>query len=359
MSARAVHLVIDARPRGPHGLLAVEEVLGKSVLGRLFDLATENVPAREPIVVHARAEEHDMLRALTADASHTDVVFVNGPPRADATVLRTDRLYDPVRLKRSLRRGHSPESAVVWSLDRPESLSTAEQELARRLTYQPLGKYWAFPLAERLADRLCPTSVRPNAVTIASGVLMIAAAVLVAAGVGELFGRSVVALFLAAALVLDTADGRLARLQGTCSAFGQWLDQVVDELVDLALHAAIAWAAFRSHGSPIWLVVGIIYASGKYLFLVQSLLGNELEKGDKRPTTLAAAEGLGTESGQGNQTVDRIAGVVRLLGHADLRWHLWIVLALVGRLDVALAAYAGYFVLRSLAGVIRKGVRYA
>src|ERR1700684_4277062 len=91
MSARAVHLVIDARPRGPHGLLAVEEVLGKSVLGRLFDLATENVPAREPIVVHARAEEHDMLRALTANASHTDVVFVNGPPRADATVLRTDR----------------------------------------------------------------------------------------------------------------------------------------------------------------------------------------------------------------------------------------------------------------------------
>ena len=42
--------------------------------------------------------------------------------------------------------------------------------------------------------------------------------------------------------------------------------------------------------------------------------------------------------------IDRIAGMVRLIGHADLRWHLWIVLASVGRLDVALAAYAGYFV---------------
>ena len=33
MSARAVHLVIDARPRGPRGPLAAEVVLGRSVLG--------------------------------------------------------------------------------------------------------------------------------------------------------------------------------------------------------------------------------------------------------------------------------------------------------------------------------------
>ena len=359
MSARAVHLVIDARPRGPRGLLAVEVVLGKSVLGRLFDLAIENVPAHEPIVVHARGEEHDRLRALDMGASHPDVVFVNGPPRADATVLRTDRLYDPARLKRSLRRGLSPELAVVWRLDRLESLTTAEQELSRRLTYQPLGKYWAFPLAQRLADRLCPTSVRPNALTIASGGLMIGAAALVGAGIDDWLGRSVVALSMAVALVLDTADGRLARLQGTSSAFGQWLDQVLDEVADLALHAAIAWAAFCSNGSPIWLVVGIIYASGKYLFLVQSLLGNELEEGQKKPPHIGLLAGVGSGSAQGRRGIDRIAGTVRLLGHADLRWHLWIVLALVGRLDVALAAYAGYFVLRSLAGVIRKGVRYA
>ena len=175
-----------------HRLLAAEVVLGKSVLGRLFDLAIENVPVREPIVVHARGEDHDRLRALTTALDQSDVVFVNGPPRADATVLRTDRLYDPARLKRSLRRGLSPELAVVWRLDRPESLTTAEQELSRRLTYQPLGKYWAFPLAERLADRLCPTSVRPNALTIASGVLMITASAFVGAGVGDWLGCSVI-----------------------------------------------------------------------------------------------------------------------------------------------------------------------
>ena len=46
--------------------------------------------------------------------------------------------------------------------------------------------------------------------------------------------------------------------------------------------------------------------------------------------------------------LDRLAGLVRLIGHADVRWHLWIVLALVGRLDVALAAYAVYFPVRAV-----------
>ena len=99
MSARAVHLVIDARPRGPHGLLAAEVVLGKSVLRHLLDLAVEHVPPGKAVVVHARGDEHDRLRELAHGSSSGGVVLVNGPPRADAAILRTDRLYDPARLQ--------------------------------------------------------------------------------------------------------------------------------------------------------------------------------------------------------------------------------------------------------------------
>jgi hypothetical protein len=49
---------------------------------------------------------------------------------------------------------------------------------------------------------------------------------------------------------------------------------------------------------------------------------------------------------------------VHRTGHADVRWHLWIVLAAAGRLDAALIAYAAYFPVRTLAGVIRKAVRH-
>ncbi len=226
---------------------------------------------------------------------------------------------------------------MLWRLDRPEALFSADEELTRRLTYQPIGKYWAFPLARRLAEGLRSTPVRPNMVTLASAALMLAAAGLVAAGAAGWTGRAVVAIAMALALVLDTADGRLARLQGTSSAFGRWLDQFLDEMTDLALHAAIAWWAFCRDGVPLWLLVGILYASGKYLFLVQSTLGDELERRSSLAGPISRSDG----SPRGPVRHPRgIAGIVHLVGHADVRWHLWIILAAVGRLDIALAAYA-------------------
>jgi phosphatidylglycerophosphate synthase len=268
-----------------------------------------------------------------------------GPPRADAAVLRTDRFYDRSRLRRRLSRGRSPESAVLWRLDRPESIHSAYEELTRRLTYQPIGRYWAFPIAERLAGWLRPTPIRPNAVTIAAAGLMLMAAAMIAL---ESTWPIVSAAAMAVALVLDTADGRLARLQGTSSAFGRWLDEFLDEMVDMVLHAAIAWSAFARDGRPIWLLLGIAYASGKYLFRVQSSLGDDLEPrqtGETRKLPI--------------RRPPRLASIVRGLGHADLRWHLWIVLAAVRRLDIALAVYAIYFPTRTLAAAIRKGWRHA
>ena len=105
MSARAFHLVIDARPRGMRGPLAAEVVLGKSMLDHLLEVADELAPSTEPVIIHAREEEHGRLRELAGRSVRRGVQFVCGPPRADAAVLRTDRYYDAGRLKRGLRRG--------------------------------------------------------------------------------------------------------------------------------------------------------------------------------------------------------------------------------------------------------------
>jgi hypothetical protein len=336
--------------------MAAEVVLGRSMLHHLLDWAANLSDGHEPVTIHARQEDHRELRELVGDRSRARVSFVSGPLPSDAAVLRTDRFYDAARLRRRLRSGQSPESAVLWRLDRTESLLSADEELTRRLTYQPIGKYWAFPLARRLAESLRSTPVRPNAVTLAAACLMLAAAGLIAAGAAGWVGRAAIALVMALALVLDTVDGRLARLQGTSSAFGRWLDQFLDEMADLVLHAAIAWAAFSREGQPLWLLLGIIYAGGKYLFLVQSTLGDELERrGGGAPATHGPAAGKGS-SGRGPRG---IAAAWRQIGHADIRWHLWIVLAALGRLEVALAVYAAYFPARALGGAIRKGVRYA
>jgi phosphatidylglycerophosphate synthase len=364
MSSQALHLVIDARPRGPSGPLATEIVLGRSLLVRLLEQAILVAPADQPIAVHAREDEHDLLRGLVVEAAPGRAVLATGPPQVGTAVLRTDRLYDAQRLRWAVRRGRNLETAVIWRLDRSRSLATAEEELKRRLTYQPLGRFWAFGLAERLAEALEPTSVRPNALTLAAAALMLTAAILVAfagTGVAPAIASS---LALALALILDTADGRLARLQGTSSAFGRWLDQVLDELADIALHLSIAWSAFASSGQPFWLLLGMIYVSGKYMFVIQSLTGEVLERAcdqqaaesPPRETGLARA---GYQAARRSRIIALLRRITRLAGHADIRWHLWIVLAAVGRLDLALVAYAVYFPLRTLAGGVRKGVACA
>jgi hypothetical protein len=338
--------------------MAAEVILGKSVLRHHLELAGVLTSTTAPVVVFAREDEYDELRELVGAAQPAPVIFVSGAPRADASVLRTDRLYQPAQLRRCLRRGKTAERAVLWRLDQPGSLQAAGQELLRRLTYQPLGTYWAFPLAARLAEALRTTPIRPNALTLASACLMLGAAGIVAAGGAGVAGRCAVALALAAALVIDTADGRLARLQGTSSAFGRWLDEVLDELADMILHAAIAWEAYCRFGQPLWLLVGIIYAQGKHLFLIQALRGDELENNRTREHSASGHPG-GDPTRRGGPVLSRIRAALHLAGHADVRWHLWIALAFLGRLEVALAVFAAYFPLRALVGAVKKGVRHA
>lgn len=343
-------LVIDARPRGPTGLLAAERVLGQPVLAHLLEASR---PWSEgPVSVHARIDDHGFLRGIVPEIDSDSMVLMTGPPPEGAVVLRTDRLYDPRRLGRVVRGGRDPESAVIWRLDRPMALDAADDELRRRRSYQPIGRFWALTPARAIARALSPTAVRPNAVTLAAAGLVLGSSAIVAFGGNGLVARLVSAIGLAIGLVLDTADGHLARLQGTASDFGRWLDSVLDELGDMALHAAIAWSCFTESGKPGWLVAGMFYAMSKYLFhfgnsAAESVLAGEVSS---EPASLPA---------DSRGAFGRARAVVRMLGHADLRWHLWIVLAALGRLDLALIGYAAYFGLRAATGAIGKAVRHA
>jgi phosphatidylglycerophosphate synthase len=338
--------VIDARPRGPSGPLAVECVLGRPVLAHELDLAL--MLGGDPIVVHARPDEHGRLRELVGEWPSRRVIFAPGPPLEAATILRCDRLYDLRRLRNAVRIGRDPETAVIWRLDRPGGLAGAEQELIRRQTYQPLGRHWAIGPARLLARCLAPTSVRPNALTLTAAALMLSAAATVALAPPVPLARGSTAAALALALVLDTADGHLARLQGTASEFGRWLDVLLDELSDMALHAAIAWSAFARYHTPLWLILGMAYACGKYLFVIS----NESWRAED------GAKGSGSKRSDLPASRFAVRAWVRLAGHADLRWHIWIVLAALGGLEAALIAYAVYFPARTLAGIPGKAARH-
>ncbi|WP_406695434.1 CDP-alcohol phosphatidyltransferase family protein [Singulisphaera sp. Ch08] len=347
-------LVIDARPRGPHGPLAGELVQGRCVLGHLLDMARTLDDAT--VVIHARLDEHPRLTDLLSDRSAAQYEFATGPPPENASILRTDRLYDRQRLQRALRKGKDPESAVLWRLDQPHGLSGAEAELTRRQSYQPLGRYWALAPAQLIARRLQPTRIRPNALTLASASLVMGAALAVAFLRSTPLTHLAEAIALALALVLDTSDGHLARIQGTASELGRWLDATLDELGDMALHAAIAWSAFARDGHPGWLLLGMLYGMGKYVFVVTTAPGATEEKnGSARSPQRSAV----TTSLPVTLRRSRLKAWVRLMGHADVRWHLWIALAVIGRLDAALIVYAVYFPVRAMGSALGKVVRHA
>jgi phosphatidylserine synthase len=316
--------------------------MGQSVLSHLLDLVAQ--AGMGSVTIHARADEHPVVRELLPGEFAATCQIATGPPPEGTAILRTDRLYDPRRLLRALRRGRDPESAVVWRIDNVTRLAAAEDELHRRRTYQPLGRFWALGPARWLASTLKDTRVRPNAVTVASCGCVLGAALAVAVGAGQPAARWGTATLLALALVLDTADGHLARLQGTASEFGRWLDTVLDELGDLCLHAAIAWSCFiRSH-QPGWLLAGIAYTAGKYLFL----------SGTKATTSTGPSDASVSPVAERRGTQSPVATLARALGHADVRWHLWIVLATVGRLDWELLAFTAYYPARTLAAGWRR-----
>jgi phosphatidylglycerophosphate synthase len=296
------------------------------------------------IPIHGNSDDR-ALKSGNLEAGKASLRWSSEAPPEGAPVLRTDRVYDPRRLRRVLRSGGDPETAVLWRLDRAEDLLSASEELERRTSYQPLGSYWAWPLARGFARALRPTPIRPNAVTLAAAACMLAAAWFVAAAGDTAIARLATASLLALALVLDTADGHLARLQGTASAFGRWLDAVLDELCDAVLHGAIGWSMYVQSRNPAWLVAAIAYVAGKYLFVISC---QNMPRDDARS---ASPDGARDRRA-------KMRSIVRLLGHADVRWHAWIVLAALGRMELALLAYVAYFPARVMASAARWMLRH-
>jgi phosphatidylglycerophosphate synthase len=144
---------------------------------------------------------------------------------------------------------------------------------------------------------------------------------------------------LAAALVLaawffDRTDGQLARLQGTTSPLGAWLDANVDELHDVVWHVALALAAASQTVSPWpWLLL-LSFLGGKYLFM-HGLMTEQSIARDESGAVQATSPRTGW-----------LRSLYHLPGNADVRVHLLIVALVTGWLTPELCLIAVYYNLR-------------
>ena len=101
------------------------------------------------------------------------------------------------------------------------------------------SRYVNRPVGRHLAAIASRAGLRPDQVTGLSALASLTAIVLlVLLGPSWPLGAAVAGL-LVLGYALDSADGQLARLQGSSSPAGEWLDHVVDSAKIVSLHAAV------------------------------------------------------------------------------------------------------------------------
>ncbi|MFI2185165.1 CDP-alcohol phosphatidyltransferase family protein [Streptomyces sioyaensis] len=145
------------------------------------------------------------------------------------------------------------------------------------------SRYVNRPAGRILAAAGYSMKLTPNQVTMISGVFTFAGVVMIAV----LRPSPAAALGIFAALVigfaLDSADGQLARLTGTGSAAGEWLDHVVDCAKMLALHMAVLLSFYRYFGfsDPRYLFLPIAFQFTAVLVFFGGILTEQLKRAER------------------------------------------------------------------------------
>ena len=125
-----------------------------------------------------------------------------------------------------------------------------------------------------VAKRLGAT---PDQMTAASALLFAAAMVALVWIAPSISLALAVTVLLQLAFAFDSADGQLARLTGTGSAAGEWLDHVVDAARILLLHLGVAVCLYRHTDlETAWLLLPLGFAFVASLRFFAQILGDQL-----------------------------------------------------------------------------------
>jgi phosphatidylglycerophosphate synthase len=139
------------------------------------------------------------------------------------------------------------------------------------------------PVGRQLAARAASLGWSPNAVSVASAACsLLAIVVLCVVGTSSVTGL-VVAALLVLGYALDSADGQVARLTGTGSLLGEWLDHMIDCAKVTALHLAVAVHLSRfTELSGVWLLVPALYCLVANVLFFGMVLTDQLRRSTGR-----------------------------------------------------------------------------
>jgi phosphatidylglycerophosphate synthase len=193
---------------------------------------------------------------------------------------------------------------------------------------------------------LCHGPLTPNQVTVGAGLLGLLGCWLIATG----RQMAIVLGFLLAQLqsILDGCDGELARVRFQQTAIGEWLDTIVDDLLNLTLVAAIGVGLSRHGGSPndVWIALGACAMLLTYNLVAYRELIKQGEGGEVLKVRWWFAKGQSFKDMTGSS--GGAFSFLNIIGKRDFFVFAWLVLAALDLLPVVLlyafvlaAAYAG------------------
>lgn len=151
------------------------------------------------------------------------------------------------------------------------------QEIRER-TYKPVDAWWTVllvdPLASRLVRLVAPYRwITPNILTLIASIFGFGAAACFA--VGETWYLVAGGILFHISFVVDCMDGKIARLNGTGTMFGQWLDFVLDRVRVFFIALALFGGQFVKSDDVAWLW---LMAVAVFLDLFRYLNGAQMAK---------------------------------------------------------------------------------
>jgi phosphatidylglycerophosphate synthase len=277
----------------------------------------------------------------------------------------------PRRLVRSGYRGDLEQAPLepdefVLADTGPEVSREAEDRLLQSLlkaTDGLISRSINRRISLRITRLLLDTSITPNQMTLIAAVFGVAAIVVVVAGGAAWLVPG--AFLLQLQSILDGCDGEISRLKYIRSRLGEWLDQVLDDVVNLGFFAAAGWAMAGS-GSSVTLLVTIagtamhiIYQIALYAALIvrgggSGSVASIRWSGQLDPQARTPAK---TSGG----FLKKVKETIEIAGRRDFFTFLYLPAAMIGMTEIALYWCAFIFIgtgaVTSLEWILRGGPR--
>jgi len=158
------------------------------------------------------------------------------------------------------------QGAFWMDVDTTEDLETARELIQMRLrrprdglVARHLNRRLSMPLSRWLVNH---TQMTPNQISVGTFALTLVSAALFCFGPGMF---SILAGLLAQFIsVADGCDGEVARLRHMSTAYGAWLDAVLDRLADALLVGGMTYGAWQAHGAAWVWPIGFMALVGSF-----------------------------------------------------------------------------------------------